>query len=642
MKVEVKGYGPVEIQDGATYADVAAAVGERGALAVAEGGAVYELFRPVTGQAEIRLLTFDDEEGRRVFRHTTAHVLAQAVKRLYPDAQLAIGPAIDEGFYYDILFPEKITPEAFPAIEAEMGRIVAEALPLKRREIGHEEALRYFKERGEGFKVALIEDLPEDTPLTFYRQGDFEDLCRGPHLASTGPIKAFKLTSLAGAYWRGDERNAMLQRIYGTSYPDPAQLEHHLWLAEEAKRRDHRRLGPELDLFTFHEVAPGFTFWHPKGVAVYESLVAFSRELQEERGYREVATPWIMRLDLWNRSGHSDHYRENMFLFDQGEEVFGAKPMNCPGHCVLFGETTRSYRDLPLRLAEYGPLSRYERSGTLHGLLRVRGFHQDDAHIFAAPENIGDVVGEVMELIGTIYDTLGLPYDVRFATRPENYMGELPVWEEAEAALEGVLKSRGLPYQVAEGDGTFYGPKLDFYVTDALGRRWQCATVQLDFQMPRRFNLAFVNREGREETPVMIHRAVIGSLERFIGILTEHFAGAFPTWLAPVAVKVLPITDAEVLYARSVVDGLRQAGVRVELDERNEKVGYKIRQAQAEKVPYMAVIGKREAEAGTVAVRSRSRGDLGTRPMEAFIGEVHEEVQKRRLEGLVAGQDETA
>jgi len=635
MNIEVVGHGGLEIQEGRTYADVAATVGLREALAAKEGERIYELFRPVAAEAPIVFLTFESDEGRRVFRHTTAHVLAQAVKRLYPEAQLAIGPAIEDGFYYDILFPEKITPEDFPMIEAEMAKIVGENLSLERRTVDREEALRHFREAGEGFKVALIEDLPEDAPLTFYRQGDFEDLCRGPHLASTGPIKAFKLTSLAGAYWRGDEKNAMLQRIYGTSYPSSAELEHHLWLVDEAKRRDHRRLGPELDLFSFHEVAPGFTFWHRKGVAVYEALVAFSRELQEARGYQEVATPWIMRLDLWDRSGHSEHYRDNMFLFNQGDEVFGAKPMNCPGHCVLFAEATRSYRDLPLRLSEYGPLSRYERSGALHGLLRVRGFHQDDAHIFTSRAAIGDVVEEVMELIGVIYDTLGLPYDVRFATRPDDFMGEAAVWEAAERALEGVLKERRVPYEVAEGDGTFYGPKLDFYVTDALGRRWQCATIQLDFQMPLRFGLHFVNREGKEETPVMIHRAIVGSLERFIGILTEHFAGAFPAWLAPVVVKVLPITDTEAPCARDLVRELRERGVRVEMDDRNEKVGYKIRQAQVEKIPYMAVIGRREAGEGTVAVRSRTGGDLGPKAIQDFVLAVAGEVRDRKLEPVL-------
>lgn len=642
MEVRVKGKGSFMLQPEASYGDLARQAGAVGALAAMEGDRVVELFRPVEGKEEVRFLTFDEPEGRSVFRHTSAHVLAQAVKRLYPGAQLSIGPAIEDGFYYDILFPEKITPDAFEAIEKEMEKVVRENHQVSRKIVARSEALKHFKELDDSFKVELIQDLPEDAEITFYTQGEFTDLCRGPHLVSTGGIGAMKLTSLAGAYWRGDEKRPMLQRIYGTSFPDAAALEHHLWLIEEARRRDHRKLGPELNLFSFNEVAPGFPFWHPHGLTLYETLLNFSRSLQAQRGYQEVATPWIMRLQLWERSGHSDHYRENMFLMESEEGSFGAKPMNCPAHCVYFQETTRSYRDLPMKVAEYGPLSRLERSGALHGLLRVRGFHQDDAHIFTAPEDVGTVIDEVIDLVGVIYDTLGLPYEVRLSTRPEDFMGEASFWDQAEASLHGILQARGLDYQVAEKEGAFYGPKLDFFVVDALSRKWQCATIQLDLQLPQRFDLKFIDNEGKERRPVMVHRAIMGSMERFLGILIEHFAGAFPVWLSPVQVKVLPITGNEAEFAKDVAGKLRAAGIRAEVDARNEKIGYRIRQAQVEKVPYMAVVGKREAEAGQVAVRRRGAGDLGPQDLEAFIARVQAEISSRMLDPVVPPEAQAA
>ena len=584
----------------------------------------------------MRFLTFADDGGRRVFNHTASHILAQAVKRIWPDAELAIGPAIEDGFYYDILFPQPISTEDLPRILDEMRRVVAEDHPESRRVIGRDEALQIFEGAGEPFKVELIRDLPADAVITMYRQGEFEDLCRGPHLVRTGLVKAIALTSLAGAYWRGDEKRPMLQRIYGTAFPSEQELEHHLWLVEEAKRRDHRKLGPELDLFSFHQVAPGFTFWHKRGLKLYDALVGFSKELQEAQHYQEVATPWIMRFDLWERSGHAQHYRDNMFLIPVEGETFGAKPMNCPAHCLIFGETTRSYRDLPMRLAEYGPLSRYERSGTLHGLLRVRGMHQDDAHIFCTPEQVGSVAAEVLDLVATIYGTLGLPYDVQLSTRPEDHMGAEELWEAAEHGLVEVLEGAGLAYVRAEGEGAFYGPKLDFHVTDALGRRWQCATLQLDFQTPLRFELHYVDRDGQEKSPVMIHRAIMGTIERFLGILIEHFAGAFPVWLAPEQVRVLPITSDEVPYAGEVAARMRRAGLRADVDSRDEKVGFKIRSAQLQKVPYMAIVGKREAASGQVAVRQRGEGDLGPQDLETFIDRVRSEAVTRSLEAAGA------
>jgi len=618
---------------GTLLADIVKDIGPglaRAALAVRLNGRVLELFRPLEEGGELAVLTFDDEDGRYSYRHTASHVLAQAVKRLFPEAKLGIGPPIEDGFYYDIDVGRPLTPDDLEKIEAEMERIRQEDLPLERFELPREEAIRLMEEKGETYKVELIHDLPPDEVISFYRQGEFVDLCRGPHVASTGRLKHLKLLHVAGAYWRGDETQPMLQRIYGTAFERKQDLEQFLWRREEAKRRDHRRLGPELDLFHFDDVAPGYVFWHPKGTIIYNELVNFSRQLQEGHGYQEVRTPDVMKVELWQRSGHWDYYRENMFLAQQEDTLYGVKPMNCPGHCLIFRSRVRSYRELPLRLAEYGHLSRFERSGALHGLLRVRGMVQDDAHLFITPEQIEDEIAHCLQLVEAVYGrTFEVPYEIDLSTRPEEFMGDPALWDRAEAMLESALNKAGRRYNVAPGEGAFYGPKLDFHFTDSLGRRWQCATVQLDFQMPEKFDLTYVGTDGRPHRPVMIHRAILGTLERFIGVLIEHYAGAFPTWLAPVQVKIMPVSQGHRAYAQEVVDALERRGVRVVLDDRDEKLGYKIRQAQAEKVPYMLVVGDREAAEETVSVRSRDGGDVGSMPLGDFVAAVAREIRER-------------
>jgi threonyl-tRNA synthetase len=491
-------------------------------------------------------------------------------------------------------------------------------------ELSREEALRIFDERGESFKLEIVRRIPESAVISAYRQGEFVDLCSGPHLPRTGLIGAVKLTQVSGAYWRGDEKNPMMTRIYGTSFPDAESLERHLAQIEEAKLRDHRKLGVQLDLFSFREEAPGFVFWHPKGQQVYRTLEEFSRRLQELRGYQEVATPWIYRVGLWERSGHWDHYRDNLFLIDRDDELSGVKPMNCPGHCLLFKGATRSYRDLPWRLAEYSPLSRYERSGALHGLMRVRGFHQDDAHLFVRPDQIREEMFGVLDLVDVVYRTFDMPYEVVLSTRPDDYMGELALWERAESELEAVLRARGLKYQINPKDGAFYGPKLDVYAVDSLGRRWQCATAQLDFQLPEKFQLEYIDQDGQPKRPVMIHRAIMGSIERFLGILVEHYAGAFPLWLAPVQVRILPITDRQQDYARRIWTELRALGVRAEVDDRNQKVQYKIREAQVAKIPEMLVVGPRDEANGSVSLRTREAGDRGAMPLSDYLASIRD------------------
>lgn len=605
-------------QKGASPIEVAGEV-PPGVLAAWVNGSVVDLTRPLREGGELKWVTFEDSVGRRVFRHSSAHLLAQAVKRLYPQAALGTGPALEEGFYYDISLPSALSDADLARIEETMRQIVDEDLSIERLELSRADALRLFEERGEPFKVEIIRRIPEDATISAYRQGEFIDLCSGPHLPRTGLIRAVHLTNVSGAYWRGDEKNPMMTRIYGTSFPDAEQLARHLEQQEEAKRRDHRKLGVQLDLFSFREEAPGFAFWHPKGHQLYRTLEEFSRRLQTERGYQEVATPWIYRVGLWERSGHWDHYRDNLFLIHRDEEWQGVKPMNCPGHALLYKAETRSYRDLPLRLAEYGPLSRYERSGTLHGLLRVRGFHQDDAHLFVRPDQIRPEMFGVLDLIDVVYQAFGMPYEVVLSTRPDDYMGDLALWERAEQELQEVLQARGLKYQIHAKDGAFYGPKLDINAVDALGRRWQCATVQLDFQLPEKFDLAYVDQDGGFKRPVMIHRAIMGTLERFIGILVEHYAGAFPLWLAPVQVRVLPITDRQLSYAEDIRRSLARAGLRAEVDSRNEKIGYKIRDAQVQKIPRMLVVGGRDQDQQTVSVRTREAGDLGARPWPGYL-----------------------
>ena len=568
---------------------------------------------------------FTDKDGARTFRHTTSHILAQAVKRLYPDTKLAIGPAIDDGFYYDFEFKEPISSEDFAAIEKEMKKIVKERLPLERFTLSRDEAIAFMKERNEDYKVELIEDLPEDAVISFYRQGEFVDLCAGPHLDNTKYVKAIKLTSLAGAYWRGSEKNKMLTRIYGTSFPDKEQLKEYLDRIEEAKKRDHRKLGKELGIFTLMEEGPGFPFFLPKGMVLKNTLIDYWRKLHEREGYQEISTPIILNRKLWETSGHWDHYRDNMYTTVIDGEDYAVKPMNCPGGMLVYKSQPRSYRDLPLRIGELGLVHRHEKSGQLHGLMRVRCFTQDDAHIFMTREQITDEIKGVMRLIDEVYSRFGFSYHVELSTRPEDSMGSDEDWELATDALREALNETGRDYVVNEGDGAFYGPKIDFHLTDSLGRTWQCGTIQLDFQLPQRFEAEYMGADGEKHRPIMIHRVVYGSIERFIGILIEHYAGKFPVWLAPVQVKVLPISEKFFGFGEEILKKLKDAGIRCEMDQRDEKIGYKIRSAQMEKVPYMLIVGQKEEETGTVSVRSRDDGDLGSQELDAFIQKVVEE-----------------
>ena len=572
--------------------------------------------------------SFEDRDGARTFRHTTSHILAQAVKKLYPDAKLAIGPAIDDGFYYDFEFSSPISSDDFKAIEKEMKRVVKERLPMERFTLPREEAIALMKERNESYKVELIEDLPEDAVISFFRQGDFVDLCAGPHLSNTGYVKAFRLTSLAGAYWRGNEKNKMLTRIYGTSFPDKEQLEAHLARIEEAKKRDHRKLGKELGLFTLMEEGTGFPFFLPKGMILKNTLIDYWRKLHEREGYQEISTPILLNKKLWETSGHWDHYRENMYTTEIDEEEFAVKPMNCPGGMLVYKSQPRSYRDLPLRIGELGLVHRHEKSGQLHGLMRVRCFTQDDAHIFMTQEQITDEIKGVMRLINEVYSKFGFIYHVELSTRPENSIGSDEDWELATQGLRKALEEIGMEYVVNEGDGAFYGPKIDFHLEDSLGRTWQCGTIQLDFQLPMRFEAEYMGADGEKHRPIMIHRVVYGSIERFIGILIEHYAGKFPLWLAPVQVKVLPISEKFFGYAGDILQSLKAAGIRCEMDNRDEKIGYKIRSAQMEKVPYMLIVGQKEEESQTVSVRSREDGDLGSFALEDFVRKAAKEAEE--------------
>jgi threonyl-tRNA synthetase len=567
------------------------------------------------------LYTFENEDYKKAYRHTTSHIMAQAVKRLYPEAKLTIGPAIDDGFYYDFDVPEPFTPDDLEKIEAEMRKIIKEKLPLERFELPRGEAIELMRGLGEPYKVELIENLPEDVVISFYKQGEFTDLCAGPHVDSTGRVKgnALKLTSATGAYWRGDSNNKMLQRIYGTCFTSKDELDAHLQRLEEAKKRDHRKLGRELDLFALYDEGPGFPFFFPKGMTLRNELEAFWRDEHKKAGYEEIRTPLILNEELWHRSGHWDHYKDNMYFTKIDDGDYAIKPMNCPGGMLAYKRRMWSYRELPVRMAEMGIVHRHELSGALHGLMRVRCFTQDDAHLYMTPEQIPAEIIGVIELIDKIYKVFGFEYRVELSTRPEDFMGEIETWNAAEKTLEDALISKKIDYRVNPGDGAFYGPKIDFHLIDCIGRTWQCATLQLDFQMPERFELEYVGADGEKHRPVMIHRTVFGSLERFIGILIEQFAGAFPLWLAPVQIAVLPITDRVQGYSQEIADKLTALGFRVETDFRNEKIGYKIREAQLQKIPYMLVLGDKEAENGEVTVRSRSKGDLGAQSLEAFI-----------------------
>ena len=632
MKITLKDGSSKEYAQSMSVIDIAKDISEglaRVATAGEVDGEVVDLRTVIDKDCELNILTFNDEKGKGAFRHTTSHIMAQAIKRLYPDTKLAIGPSIEDGFYYDIDRETPLVAEDLEKIEAEMKKIVKEDLPIKQYTMPRAEAIAYFKEKDEPYKVELIEDLPEDSVISFYSQGEFTDLCAGPHLMSTKPVKAFKLTSLAGAYWRGSEKNKMLQRVYGTSYPKKAELEEYLHMMEEAKKRDHRKLGKELGLFMMREEGPGFPFFLPKGMELKNQLLDYWREIHKKAGYVEISTPIMLSRHLWETSGHWDHYKDNMYTTVIDDEDFAIKPMNCPGGILVYESEPRSYRDLPLRMGELGLVHRHEKSGQLHGLMRVRCFTQDAAHIFMTPEQVRDEIKGVVKLINEVYSLFGFKYHVELSTRPEDSMGSDEDWDMATEALRGALDDLGLPYVVNEGDGAFYGPKIDFHLEDSIGRTWQCGTIQLDFQLPLRFNCEYVGADGEKHRPIMIHRVIVGSIERFIGILIEHFAGAFPTWLAPVQVKVLPISDKYMDYAQKVLDELNNSGVRAEIDTRAEKIGYKIREAQMKKIPYMLVVGAKEEEDGLVSVRSRFEGDEGQKSLTDFLAAIKMEIQAK-------------
>ena len=633
MKVTLKDGSVKEYAQAMSVIDIAKDLSEGLARAACAGevdGEVVDLRTVVDHDAAVNILTAKDEKGLAALRHTTSHVMAQAVKRLYPNTKLAIGPSIADGFYYDMEFETPLTSDDFEKIEAEMKKIVKEDLKIERFTLPREKAIEFMKEKEEPYKVELIEDLPEGEEISFYQQGEFVDLCAGPHLMSTKEVgKAFKIMSLAGAYWRGDEHNQMLTRLYATAFAKKDELEAYITMMEEAKKRDHRKLGKELGLFMMHEAGPGFPFFLPKGMVLKNTLLDYWREIHRKADYVEISTPVILNRSLWETSGHWDHYKNNMYTTVIDGEDYAIKPMNCPGGVLVYASEPRSYRDLPLRMGELGLVHRHEKSGQLHGLMRVRCFTQDDAHIFMTPEQIKDEIKGVAGLINEVYSLFGFQYHVELSTRPEDSMGSDEDWEMATDALRSALDELQLPYVVNEGDGAFYGPKIDFHLVDCIGRTWQCGTIQLDFQLPQRFELEYVGADGEKHRPIMIHRVVFGSIERFIGILIEHFAGAFPTWLAPVQVKVLPISDKYMDYAQSVLNKLTEAGIRAEVDTRAEKIGYKIREAQTAKIPYMLVVGQKEEEENTVSVRSRAAGDEGARSLDMFIADILKEIETK-------------
>ncbi|WP_277282065.1 threonine--tRNA ligase [Veillonella caviae] len=599
-------------------------------LAANVNGELTDLREELVDGSEVAFLTFEEDGGKHTLRHTASHILAQAIKRLWPEAKLAIGPAIDKGFYYDIDMKHVLVPEDLSKIEKEMSRIVKENLPITKSVMSRQEAIEFFTSKHEDYKVELIQDLPEDAIISCYSQGDFIDLCAGPHAASTGKVKAFKLQSIAGAYWRGDEKNKMLQRVYGTAFEKKEDLEAYLHLLEEAAKRDHRKLGKELDLFVIKEEGPGFPFFLPKGMALRNALENFWREVHHEFEYEEIRTPIILNKQLWETSGHWFHYRENMYTTMIDEAEYAIKPMNCPGGILVYQNEMHSYRDLPLRYAELGLVHRHELSGALHGLFRVRAFTQDDAHVFMLPSQMQDELMKVIELFDRIYSQFGLKYHVELSTKPDNAMGDDAIWESATEALRNAIEAKGIPYVINPGDGAFYGPKLDYHIEDSLGRTWQCGTIQLDMNLPERFQIEYTGEDGQKHRPIMIHRACFGSMERFIGILTEHYAGAFPTWMAPVQVKVLPISEKHVEYAKQLAKQMHHDYIRVEVDDRNEKMGYKIRQAQMSKTPYMLVVGDKEMENGEVAVRRYGSDESNTMAFDQFVSHITLEIEERK------------
>ena len=617
-----------------TFLEIAESISRglaKSALAAKVDGQVIDLKAKLIKNGKVEFLTFENEGGRDALRHSASHVLAQAVRRLFGDVQIAIGPAIANGYYYDFDTAHIFTPEDLNTIQTEMEKIIKEDLPIERSEVSREEAIQLFSDMNEMYKVELISALPEDVIISLYQQGEFVDLCAGPHVTSTGKVKVVKLQSLAGAYWRGDDKRKMLQRIYGTAFEKKAELDAYITMLEEAAKRDHRKIGRELDLFSMQEEGPGFPFFHPKGMIIRNELEAFWRKLHIKYGYQEIKTPIILHQKLWQQSGHWDHYRDNMYFTTIDGEGYAVKPMNCPGGILVYRSQHHSYRDLPLRTAELGLVHRHELHGALHGLMRVRSFTQDDAHIFMLPSQIKQEIMSVIELFDTVYSVFGLSYHAELSTKPDKAMGSDEMWELATNALQDALESKNMPYKVNEGDGAFYGPKIDFHLKDSIGRTWQCGTIQLDMQMPERFDLNYVGEDGQKHRPVMIHRVAYGSMERFIGILIEHFAGAFPVWLAPVQVKILPITDRHAAYANELAQLMRDKDIRVEVDARNEKIGYKIREGQMEKVPYMLVVGDKEVESRSVAVRKRGQGDIGSQSVEVLMDTVLEETAKKSI-----------
>ncbi len=632
IKVTLKDGSVLEVEKGTKVAEVARNISiglYKKSLGAKVNGKRTELMQELNEDCKLEILTFDDEDGRWILRHTASHILAQAVKRIYPDVKLAIGPAIENGFYYDFDAEFSLTEEMLGKIEKEMAKIVKENLKLERFELPRAEAIKFMEDRNEDYKVKLIEDLPEDEIISFYKQGEFTDLCAGPHVESTSKVKVIKLLSIAGAYWRGNEKNKMLQRIYGTAYTKKADLDEYLNMLEEAKKRDHRKIGKELDLFSMHEEGPGFPFFHPKGMVVRNILENYWREVHTKADYDEIKTPMILSESLWHQSGHWDHYKENMYFTKIDDDDYAIKPMNCPGAILVYKNAIHSYKELPIRLAELGIVHRHEKSGALQGLMRVRCFTQDDAHIFLAMEQITDEILGVIKLIDSFYKVFGFEYYVELSTRPENSMGSDKDWETATNGLISALDAAGLPYKINEGDGAFYGPKIDFHLKDCIGRTWQCGTIQLDFQLPERFDLNYVGSDGEKHRPVMVHRVVFGSIERFLGILIEHYAGAFPTWIAPVQVRVMNISESQVEYTNRIVGMLKEEGLRVEVDIRNEKIGYKIREAQLQKIPYMIIIGDNEVKEEKISVRSRKEGDLGSLNVEDFLNRIQAEIKEK-------------
>ncbi len=633
IKVTLKDGSVKEVAAGSTLLEIAKGIsqklGKQALLAVVDG-VNKDLSDKLEHDAAVEFVTPDTPEGLHAIRHTCAHVMAQAIQHLFPDVKFAIGPAIANGFYYDLDSEHTFTPEDLQAIEKEMAKIVKQNIPLQRAEIPRSEALAMFAAKDEKYKVELINDLPEDAIISTYTQGDFTDLCAGPHCPSTGRVKAFKLQSIAGAYWRGNEKNKMLQRIYGTAFPSKEELDEYLHMLEEAAKRDHRKLGKELDIFAVMDEGPGFPFFLPNGMTIRNELINYWRQVHRRYGYEEIKTPMILSRKLWETSGHWDHYKENMYFTQIDEQDYAIKPMNCPGGMLVYKLHPHSYKELPIRAGELGLVHRHELSGALHGLFRVRCFTQDDAHIFMMPSQIRSEIKNVISLFDEVYATFGLKYHAELSTRPENSMGDDATWELATNGLREALEDCGLEYVVNEGDGAFYGPKIDFHLTDSIGRTWQCGTIQLDMQLPERFELTYTGEDGLKHRPVMIHRVVYGSIERFIGILIEHYAGAFPAWLAPCQVRILPITDKHVAYAKALADKMFDLGLRVHLDDRNEKLGYKIREAQVQKVPYTLVVGDKEVEEGTVNVRRRGAGDVGAMAQDAFIAMLQEEIKEKK------------